>query len=244
MTTAPKDEFPQERSSVVWQQIRRAVNHQRNDAWAQGVRIGVAIGRTVAEGRTRSQARKDLLLPILIAAAVAVLLGFAIGHADAHAAAPRPAQDIPATEFAEVSVGVPSSESDPGRTMAPQSLLPSPWPTIPEVVLPTSGPSLEGTATWYCNSDARRARLSRCHYRYPDGPGVDLFAAAGHRLQRLIGPHWRGSVVQVTSAAGVPVWVRLIDSCACAGDHEIDLYLDAFTFLAERGRVNPATVTW
>jgi len=35
----------------------------------------------------------------------------------------------------------------------------------------------ETSASWYCNADAGRGPLSRCTRGYPDGPGLDLYAA-------------------------------------------------------------------
>lgn len=81
---------------------------------------------------------------------------------------------------------------------------------------------LSGQASWYC-----RAGRSICHYRYPDTPGFDAYAAAGPALRRAIGPGWRGSVVTVNG-----IRVRLVDWCQCYRGlrHEkaIDLYYDVF----------------
>lgn len=250
----PEDELTPERSEAIWRQIRRAIAGKRNDEWAQGVRLGVVVGRRVGEGRSKRRAKNELLLPILIGFGIAALIGFAVGHADVRAATPRSAQAIPAVSL------VIGDASTPGRSGAPlqaqplvtgslpvtgtvTSGVPSPWPTIPAVNLPRQRPSIAGTATWYCNFDDRSVVLSPCHHAFPDGPGLDGFAAAGPELRRKLGD-WRGRVVLVTSAAGVEIHLRLVDWCACGGDHVIDLYQDAFAFLARRGPVNPATVSW
>jgi rare lipoprotein A (peptidoglycan hydrolase) len=78
---------------------------------------------------------------------------------------------------------------------------------------------VSGSATWYC-----KAGVSACHNAYPGG----LYAAAGPELR--VG-NWRNRVVRVCGN-GHCVNVRLIDWCACGGNHIIDLYGDAFQRLA------------
>lgn len=99
---------------------------------------------------------------------------------------------------------------------------------------PTARPEsrVSGVPTYYC-----RAGVSPCTGGYPDGPGTDMFAAAGPSLR--VGD-WRGRVVTV-SANGLSVRVTLIDWCACGDDHFIDLYYDAFKAL---GFPSQATVSW
>ena len=58
-----------------------------------------------------------------------------------------------------------------------------------------------------------------------------MYAAASRAVQHLVGPRWRGSLVGVTSA-GRTIVVRLIDTCACGGNHVIDLYWIAFRTLS------------
>lgn len=84
-----------------------------------------------------------------------------------------------------------------------------------------TGRSVSGKASWYC-----KAGVSSCHYRYLDGPGRDLYAAACGKLRRAIGRTWRNDVVRVTSDWG-SVRVKLVDYCA-SEDKTIDLYWDAF----------------
>ena len=86
--------------------------------------------------------------------------------------------------------------------------------------------------TYYC-----KAGSSRCTRGYPDGPGIDYYAAAGPSLR--VGD-WRGRVVSVT-ANGRTIQVKLIDWCFCGGDHFIDLYYDAFKAL---GMPSSAKVAW
>jgi len=96
-------------------------------------------------------------------------------------------------------------------------------------------------ASYYCNADASRGKLSRCRVAYPDGPGADLYAAAGPAVQRMMGSDWQGEQVQVIGN-GRDVTVTLIDSCpSCSG---IDLYADAFVQLAplSRGTLSPVLI--
>jgi hypothetical protein len=91
----------------------------------------------------------------------------------------------------------------------------------------SSGNSLRGKASWYCNNDGSRAQISACHYQYPDTGAFNAYAAAGPRLRAALGSGWRGRVVSVNG-----VRVKLVDWCQCyqGQSHEkvIDLYLDVF----------------
>lgn len=115
--------------------------------------------------------------------------------------------------------------STPSRTFAPRATPKQPTVTRTQSKAPaqpawrSTGHSATGTATWYC-----KAGISVCHHDYPGG----MYAAAGPELR--VGD-WRGRVVHVCGN-GRCVNVRLIDWCACGGDHIIDLYSDAFTRLA------------
>jgi hypothetical protein len=75
-----------------------------------------------------------------------------------------------------------------------------------------------GVASWYCRRD-----VSPCTDNITDGPGRDLFAAAGPLLR--VGD-WRNRTVFVFGPAGFTV-VEIIDFCQCPG-RLIDLYADAF----------------
>jgi hypothetical protein len=107
--------------------------------------------------------------------------------------------------------------------------------------LPTQDPGerlsaltgVHGDATWFCNADASRARLSRCTNGYPDGPGDDFYAAAGPDLRD---GDWRGRLVTVERDGYSPIQVRLIDSCVC-DSAVIDLYADAMWALGGTGRI-------
>ncbi len=101
-----------------------------------------------------------------------------------------------------------------------------------EVKSAPAGRSATGVPTYYC-----RAGKSRCTRGHPDVAGNQLYAAAGPSIR--IGD-WRGRTVNVT-ANGKTIQVKLIDWCACGGDHFIDLYYDAFKLL---GFPSKATVTW
>jgi rare lipoprotein A (peptidoglycan hydrolase) len=82
-----------------------------------------------------------------------------------------------------------------------------------------TGKHASGAATWYCMTG-----VSACHNAYAGG----MYAAAGPELR--VGA-WRGRIVQACGA-GRCVNVKLIDWCACGGNHIIDLYSDAFRRLA------------
>jgi len=96
-------------------------------------------------------------------------------------------------------------------------------------------------ASYYCNADASRGKLSRCRIGYPDGPGADLYAAAGPAVQGMMGSDWQGERVRVIGS-GHEVIVTLIDACpTCSG---VDLYADAFVQLAplSRGTITPVLI--
>jgi len=114
---------------------------------------------------------------------------------------------------------------DPAPTVVP--VVPAAAPPPP----PTTR-AVSGTPTWYC-----KAGRSRCTKGYPDVAGQQFYAAAGPSLR--VGS-WRGRTVSVT-ANGITIKVKLIDWCACGGDHFLDLYWDAFDAL---GRPAKATVSW
>lgn len=118
-------------------------------------------------------------------------------------------------------------QSAPARPTLPQA---APRP-LAEAVAPRQpaaaprGGGIAGQASWYC-----LAGRSACHHSYPDGPGRDLYAAAGPRLRAALGPAWRGRTVTVCAARCARV--RLVDWCQCyAGrsiEKVIDLYHDAW----------------
>lgn len=106
---------------------------------------------------------------------------------------------------------------------APQGQPPAPsYPT--PVVEPTPTLSVTGTASWYCNEDPARGPISRCTVGYTDGPGRDLWAAAGPQLRF---GEWRGRVVTVFGPVGFAA-VTLIDVCGTGCGVLVDLYADPF----------------
>lgn len=97
----------------------------------------------------------------------------------------------------------------------------------------TRDPFVTAKASYYCNADPSRGKVSRCRVHYPDGAGADLYAAAGPAVQRMMGSDWQGEQVRVIGN-GRDVTVTLIDSCpGCSG---VDLYADAFVQLAPLSR--------
>ena len=111
---------------------------------------------------------------------------------------------------------------------SPTAALDQPTATVvPSVLRPAA--SLSGPPTWYC-----LAGISRCTRGHPDGPGLDLFAAAGPSIRRAF-PDWRGRTVTVCADRCLDL--VLIDFCACGGDHFLDLYHDAWVALGRPARV-------
>jgi hypothetical protein len=131
----------------------------------------------------------------------------------------------PSASFLPVVVpaATPEPSTSPGPSVASMrpvekahQVVPTPRPTprpTPKpkrrFVKPTSG-GIRGVATWYCLPGR-----SRCTHGFPaDG----AYAAAGPELRAALG-NWRGRAVWVNG-----VRVKLIDFCACSGDHVIDVY--------------------
>jgi hypothetical protein len=85
-----------------------------------------------------------------------------------------------------------------------------------------SGRKATGTATWYCLPGQ-----SACPWMASGGN----YAAAGPAVRKLLCgstscTSWRNKYVTV-SGNGKTLRVKLIDWCACGGDHIIDLFADA-----------------
>lgn len=93
--------------------------------------------------------------------------------------------------------------------------------------------SVTGLASWYC-----KAGVSVCHYAYPAG---SMVAAACGKLRRAMGPHWRGTVVTVSSR-GRTVTVKLVDWCGST-TKLIDLYWEPMRRLGGTG-VLPVVLRW
>lgn len=140
-----------------------------------------------------------------------VLPGASNGVPALSAAANLPAVADP---FAEATV--PAERAQPS--------LPAPVAIVVPIATPkpVTTHRISGVASWYC-----RAGVSPCTSGYPDGSGVDAFAAAGPRLRAALGASWRGRVVYVDGLR-----VRLIDWCQCyAGESNeklLDLYYDVY----------------
>jgi hypothetical protein len=116
----------------------------------------------------------------------------------------------------------------------------SPRPTVDQTPIRASD-SLLGKASWYCNYDDPQYDRSVCHYKYPDGPGSDMYAAACGKLRRAMGSDWRGQRVTVRGN-GYTIVVRLVDWCG-SEDKTIDLYRDAMDRL-NGGGVVTVRVSW
>jgi len=165
------------------------------------------------------------------------------------AEAPYVYQPVPQDRFTAVPEPTTAPQTHPhiGLLADEAQPLPAPFatpePTPPrrERAAPTAQPafastgsSIEGTATFYCNHDASRGPLSRCSGGLPGG----LYAAISPDLLWL-----RGRQVQVCYESTCVV-VRVAD-CNCQANQSIDLYADAFVQLAplSRGRI-PVTISW
>jgi hypothetical protein len=84
-----------------------------------------------------------------------------------------------------------------------------------------------GIATWYCWPSGHPA--SRCTHGFSAG---GAYAAAGPEIRAALGPHYKGKTVWVN---GVPV--KLIDFCACSGNHVIDVYHSTWITIPNQSHV-------
>jgi hypothetical protein len=164
-----------------------------------------------------------------------------IGETDAPAprlgaSTPEPSPDLRPLVYPWPSTEPPADRPQPNVPDSNPIVVVRPTPTPAPVARTQSGGggrSLAGLASWYC-----RAGVSICHYRYPDGPGFDAYAAAGPALRQAIGSDWRGSFVTVDG-----IRVKLVDWCQCykGEPHEkiIDLYYDVYARTGSK-----VTVRW
>jgi hypothetical protein len=111
--------------------------------------------------------------------------------------APRPTESPKAVPTAtprasEAPRGVLRAEKAPVAVAVPKPVRPR---RVPKKVLPVSGTSLGGLASWYAY--------------VPGG------AAAGPRLRNALGPHWRGMTVRACAGSGRCVSLVLSDWCQC-----------------------------
>jgi hypothetical protein len=161
---------------------------------------------------------------------------------------------VPSAPASRLQAEAPLSAAAPNQGFVPKVDLPElyePLATTTPVEraqpkLPTSRPivvkpappapkythSLKGYASYYC-----RAGSSPCTSGYPDGGGVQAYAAAGPKLRAALGD-WHGRVVSVDG-----IRVKLIDWCQCyqgqSNEKLLDLYYDVF---ARTG--SPVTIRW
>jgi rare lipoprotein A (peptidoglycan hydrolase) len=205
-------------------------DHEANDTGTSG-----RVDRRGRHPLTRRKAGAVALLCTLstlwiVAAATAGLPSQPAGlsPADFHVVV-LPSEAAPTTATAE---GRAASPSDLGPIadfgVQPPTFAPRPTPdqraTAKVAAKPgwrvrLTGKHASGSATWYCMGG-----VSACHADYGGG----MYAAAGPELR--VGA-WRGRIVQVCGG-GRCINVKLVDWCACGGNHIIDLYSDAFRRLA------------
>lgn len=160
----------------------------------------------------------------------------------------RPIETLSPSQFTVVETSKPFMALP--REASPESTAtPTPKPTPKPTKKPTKpktrqvifdGGILKGKATYFCNYTHPEARRSSCHYLYPDRRGkLDLYAAAGPKLRKMLGSKWRNDQVKVCRGSDCVI-VRLIDWCGCRKGHPderiIDLYSDAFKELSYLGR--------
>lgn len=163
-------------------------------------------------------------------AAIAVILSILLSQSTS-GYQPRPIEPLPQSAFLPVQSYEPSlapivepAASIPRPTSRPVTSVPEVEPDVIIDVPAVSGNGLTGTASYYCNADASRGPLSRCHKDYPDGQG-SYYAAIRKDLNSAL----RGKTVNVC-VGDKCLPVKIID-CNC-GDHPnlIDLYGDAFAY--------------
>jgi hypothetical protein len=108
-----------------------------------------------------------------------------------------------------------------------------PKPKVRAVVKPKAKPvirsrsKVSGVATWYCLPGK-----SRCTRGFSSG---GAYGAAGPELRKALG-NWRGKTVYVNG-----VRVKLIDWCACGGNHVIDVYHSTWVKIPHP---NSVTIRW
>ena len=188
-----------------------------------------------AELETRRRVRRDARL-IALAWHVIALVGITVGIVYLGVLvyqASRPGSD------GGVAPTQPETSVAPIADVSPP---PAPVRLLGSRAVPTAREAfITAKASFYCNADASRGKLSRCRIGYPDGPGADLYAAAGPAVQGMMGSDWQGERVRVIGN-GHEVIVTLIDACpGCSG---VDLYADAFAQLAplSRGTITPVLI--
>ena len=117
----------------------------------------------------------------------------------------------------------PTPKPTPKPTKAPKRVTPKPSVKVVLKTPKTSGKMRQGVASYYCNSNPKRGKTSRCTRGYPDGKN-SYYAAIRKDLLFL-----KGRVVKVCEGKRC-LPVRIID-CNC-GRHAnlIDLYADAFSY--------------
>jgi hypothetical protein len=142
--------------------------------------------------------------------------------------APQPVETIEVAPTA-----IPGPWRSPEASATPR---PTPRPPAPKTQKPppakagtstSSGHRIIGVATWFCEPG-----VSVCTRGFP---ASGAYAAAGPELRAALGS-WRGKTVYVN---GIPI--KLIDWCACGGDHVIDVYHSTWLRIPHP---NHAVVTW
>jgi hypothetical protein len=163
-------------------------------------------------------------------------------------ARPTPSYNAPQGPFIPFVVSMPTaaptaspraSETPTATPAAMPSPSATPRPRPPQITRathrstasPRTSHSVSGVATWYCWPNGHPASV--CTHGYP---ASGAYAAAGPELRAALGPHYKGKMVWVNG-----VTVRLVDFCACGGNHVIDVYHSTWITIPNPSRV---TVRW
>jgi len=191
---------------------------------------------------------RTFLLKVCVGTALAVAMVLALSSTSA-SKSPTAYQVLAASEFKLVSLGDPkeptlTADSSQNIPMGHFTYVPAPDPTAKPTAKPTPKPTakpkpaikprprlgsgrVRGSATYYCWPGR-----SRCTRGFPSG---GAYGAAGPELRRALG-NWRGKTVYVNG-----VRVKLIDWCACGGNHVIDVYHSTWVKIPHPSSV---TIRW
>lgn len=142
-----------------------------------------------------------------------------------------PETPVPASTPTPRAVEAPRPTPRPEVTTRPHRVVVAPRRS-PKKVLPVSGTSISGLASWYCQPSR-----SICTSGYSSS---GMYAAAGPKLRAAIGRSWRGRRIVVCNHTTCRN-LTLIDWCQChrgtSIEKVIDLYHAAWTSLEAPTRV-------
>ena len=115
---------------------------------------------------------------------------------------------------------------------------PTPVPRVKTVEKPRTPSRVKKTVPLATSQHSLSNAVATWYSYVPGG------AAAGPALRSALGPHWRGTRIQVCAGSRC-VAVVLSDWCACGGGHVVDLDVRSFAALAPTSRgVLRVTIRW